>query len=125
MSERSADLLVRFMDTGTLRIYDGRVQMLRQIRCGDCGHRHVSTYSTCEENVATLCSDCGVWPTVDEINAAMTAVGRSITCPVCSMTSYHPEDIAQRYCGNCHQFHEFMAAARTTPSRPLFGPWNE
>lgn len=26
----------------------------------------------------------------------------SITCPVCAMTSYHPEDIRQGYCGNCH-----------------------
>lgn len=28
----------------------------------------------------------------------------SITCPVCGMTSYHPEDIKQGYCGNCHKF---------------------
>jgi hypothetical protein len=28
----------------------------------------------------------------------------SITCPKCSMTSYHPEDEAQGYCGNCHEF---------------------
>lgn len=32
----------------------------------------------------------------------------SITCPRCGMTSYHPRDIQERYCGNCHQFHEFM-----------------
>ena len=30
----------------------------------------------------------------------------SITCPLCLMTSYHPEDIAHRYCGNCHLFHD-------------------
>ena len=29
----------------------------------------------------------------------------SITCPKCGLTSNHPMDIAQRYCGNCHQFH--------------------
>jgi hypothetical protein len=28
----------------------------------------------------------------------------SITCPVCKKTSYHPEDIKQGYCGNCHAF---------------------
>ena len=28
----------------------------------------------------------------------------SITCPVCGRTSYNPHDIANRYCGNCHQF---------------------
>lgn len=26
----------------------------------------------------------------------------SITCPTCGMTSYHPVDIEQGYCGNCH-----------------------
>lgn len=26
----------------------------------------------------------------------------SITCPRCSRTSYHPEDIKQGYCGFCH-----------------------
>lgn len=29
----------------------------------------------------------------------------SITCPKCGLTSHHPWDVAQRYCGNCHQFH--------------------
>jgi hypothetical protein len=29
----------------------------------------------------------------------------SFTCPRCRMTSYHPEDIAHRYCGHCHEFH--------------------
>lgn len=28
----------------------------------------------------------------------------SITCPECGMTSYHPEDVRQGYCGNCHEF---------------------
>jgi hypothetical protein len=28
----------------------------------------------------------------------------SFTCPVCHLTSYHPEDIKNRYCGNCHEF---------------------
>lgn len=30
----------------------------------------------------------------------------SITCPKCGRTSYHPRDVSERYCGNCHQFHE-------------------
>ena len=29
----------------------------------------------------------------------------SITCPKCGKTSYHPRDIAENYCGNCHEFH--------------------
>jgi len=35
----------------------------------------------------------------------------SITCPVCHRTSYNPNDIANRYCGFCHQFHEDMREA--------------
>ena len=32
----------------------------------------------------------------------------SITCPKCGMTSFHPQDISHRFCGNCHQFHSDM-----------------
>jgi hypothetical protein len=30
----------------------------------------------------------------------------SITCPRCGKTSHNANDVEQRYCGNCHQFHE-------------------
>jgi Zn finger protein HypA/HybF involved in hydrogenase expression len=30
----------------------------------------------------------------------------SITCPRCSLTSYHPKDISERYCGRCHAWHD-------------------
>lgn len=29
----------------------------------------------------------------------------SITCPKCGKRSYHPDDIRNQYCGNCHAFH--------------------
>jgi hypothetical protein len=32
----------------------------------------------------------------------------SITCPVCGLTSYNPNDVRERYCVRCHQFHEWM-----------------
>lgn len=32
----------------------------------------------------------------------------SITCPRCHRTSYNSNDIANKYCGNCHQFHDMM-----------------
>lgn len=32
--------------------------------------------------------------------------GKSITCRTCGMTSYHPLDIANRFCGRCNRFHE-------------------
>lgn len=28
-----------------------------------------------------------------------------ILCLVCKAKSFHPEDIKQRYCGRCHQYH--------------------
>lgn len=31
---------------------------------------------------------------------------RSITCPRCGKTSYSQWDIAEKYCGFCHQFHD-------------------
>lgn len=31
-----------------------------------------------------------------------------IRCHICASISYHPEDIRQKYCGTCHQFHEIL-----------------
>ena len=30
----------------------------------------------------------------------------AIRCLECGRTSYHPGDIQEKYCGNCHKFHE-------------------
>lgn len=32
-----------------------------------------------------------------------------IKCLVCDMTSWNPNDVTNRYCGNCHRFHEDVA----------------
>ena len=41
------------------------------------------------------------------VHLAKTSAGRErITCPRCGMTSYHPEDVRQRYCAGCHIFHD-------------------
>jgi len=37
---------------------------------------------------------------------ASTSTTLSITCPFCGITSYHPKDVAAKYCGLCHRFHE-------------------
>ena len=29
-----------------------------------------------------------------------------ILCLKCNMKSYHPRDVSEKYCGNCHIFHE-------------------
>jgi hypothetical protein len=38
----------------------------------------------------------------------VTSGAMSIRCPRCGRVSHHPEDVRQRYCGNCHQFHDQM-----------------
>jgi hypothetical protein len=32
----------------------------------------------------------------------------SIKCPQCRMVSYNENDIKHKFCGNCHEWHEFM-----------------
>lgn len=36
-----------------------------------------------------------------------------ITCPRCARTSHHPDDVTNRYCGACHQYHDQMAGGRS------------
>ena len=36
--------------------------------------------------------------------------GPSITCPVCHLTSYNPNDVSEGYCGNCHDWTGAIAA---------------
>jgi hypothetical protein len=36
----------------------------------------------------------------------MSGNAPSITCPRCGLTSHNPNDVANRYCGNCHVFLE-------------------
>jgi hypothetical protein len=46
-----------------------------------------------------LCADLGV-------AYLLSPEGAAITCGRCGMTSYNPHDVAARYCGHCHVFHE-------------------
>jgi hypothetical protein len=32
--------------------------------------------------------------------------GKTIRCLICGRVSYHPQDIATKYCGHCRRFHE-------------------
>jgi len=43
-----------------------------------------------------------------EITYTISADGTAITCRRCGLVSYHPMDIATRYCGNCHVFHDAL-----------------
>jgi hypothetical protein len=38
-----------------------------------------------------------------------TARGESIRCLLCRRISGHPQDVAFRYCGACHVFHDDLA----------------
>ncbi len=48
--------------------------------------------------------------------------GRSITCTVCGLTSFNPNDVAHKYCANCHQFHEIMKLERQVAAAKLNFP---
>jgi hypothetical protein len=39
------------------------------------------------------------------------SVPDAITCPRCGMTSWNPNDVRERYCGNCHAYHDDMPSA--------------
>ncbi len=41
---------------------------------------------------------------VVNVETGRTVLG--IRCHTCGRVSYHPKDIAERYCGACHVFHE-------------------
>ena len=49
----------------------------------------------------------------------------SITCPQCGRTSYNPEDIAQGYCGGCHDWTSarLRVSEDPFPTTP-FGLWS-
>jgi hypothetical protein len=38
------------------------------------------------------------------LRKVLRAAEPSITCPACGMTSRHPDDIREGYCGNCHDW---------------------
>jgi ribosomal protein S27AE len=42
----------------------------------------------------------------------------AIKCLKCGLTSHHPEDVRQRYCGKCHVFHDDL---RKRAKIPRFG----
>jgi ribosomal protein S27AE len=68
--------------------------------------------------------DCSqLWEAIASGNnakiASIAAQHPSITCPRCGRTSYHPKDIEQGYCGNCHDWtSSFDDWLREHPDRP-------
>lgn len=59
--------------------------------------------------------------TIDPVNGiAQYSTSPSITCPTCGRTSHNPNDIARRYCGNCHMFYADMPGSSPTYPTDLF-----
>lgn len=47
----------------------------------------------------------------------------STKCPKCGMVSYNPNDIAEGYCGACHEWYENMLpVSKTSPGKPRKNP---
>jgi len=44
---------------------------------------------------------------------AIVEKGKAIRCNVCSLTSWNPNDVKHRYCGNCHKYHADMEKEQT------------
>jgi len=45
-----------------------------------------------------------------------------ITCLICNMTSYNPNDIKFEYCGNCNQFHNVLKLQKNEQHKNLDFP---
>jgi hypothetical protein len=59
--------------------------------------------------------------TIDPVNGiAQYSTSPSITCPTCGRSSRDPNDIARRYCGNCHMFYADMPGSSPTYPADLF-----
>ena len=46
--------------------------------------------------------------TIETSTYKITNHGESIFCKVCGRESWHPQEVKQKYCGNCNQFHNIM-----------------
>lgn len=69
----------------------------------------------CEDEVEKLGLCHGHWLWLN----GMEEIPAMITCPQCGMTSYHPEDVRHKYCGNCHEFHEDMPKRLPAPTNSV------
>ena len=38
--------------------------------------------------------------------------GTAIRCLICGKVSYNSTDVREKYCGNCHQFHDLLGFER-------------
>lgn len=57
----------------------------------------------------------------DDISCTVAPDGKSITFEPCGRVSFHPVDVASRYCAGCHRFMALLEIARDI--RKDFGMW--
>ena len=50
-----------------------------------------------------------MFQTYELLNPKQAPMQPGIVCKLCKRTSFHPMDVEQKYCGNCHIFHEQFA----------------
>jgi len=83
----------------------------RLVECPACG---ALPHHLCQDpDGETLVNDIHQvrWERVEDqltyelIESPGSVGGWAIRCRKCGMTSHHPEDVKNRYCGNCHEFH--------------------
>lgn len=60
-------------------------------------------------HLGTMCGQSVAWITGKSGCVAITALSPSeelpsFTCPRCGAVSFNPNDMANRYCGRCHDF---------------------
>jgi ribosomal protein S27AE len=60
------------------------------------------------EQLQTLADQIQALADEAEAGYDVTRLRPRITCPTCGRVSHHPKDVEERYCGNCHQWHDLM-----------------
>jgi hypothetical protein len=90
-------------DTGTINLLDQVIHYECQLRSviGSVGHlrRACSCYGGTEEDPPGMTYREAALATVAFYNSL------AITCPRCGRTSHrNPDDVAEGYCGNCHDW---------------------
>jgi hypothetical protein len=71
------------------------------VNCGICHEPIVSVGSLWTHTHGDVYCGCG--------DGSVATPPDSITCPQCGRTSHNPNDVRERYCGYCHQYHDTMS----------------
>jgi hypothetical protein len=98
----------------------GTINLLAQVTHYECQMREIiGSVGHLKRTCSCYGGTEGDPPAMTRRQAAKAAVAfynsRSITCPRCGRTSHHPGDVAQGFCGNCH---DWTSAGFIPPAQP-------